>query len=260
VSSEQPPGWYPDPGGQRILHWWDGQRWTGDMRPPAGEGGPLFYRPRQSTFTPAQQQPTYPQQPAYPGAPPQHHQQPAPDWRPNSQQPLRGPLELQDEYQPPPGQPPYPPQWQPYAPPPQAPPPRRKRHLLRNINAGLGALIVLLVVIILATNKSNTPAAATSLSSPGPSPTNSIVSTPAPTPTLTLTTAPPTLPATTAPAAPPVTAAAPPAAACSPRTSSGNCYKPGEFCPKSDHDASGVAGDGENITCENNDGWRWEPA
>ena len=23
--------------------------------------------------------------------------------------------------------------------------------------------------------------------------------------------------------------------------------------------ASGVAGDGKSITCENNDGWRWEP-
>ena len=27
-----------------------------------------------------------------------------------------------------------------------------------------------------------------------------------------------------------------------------------------DHGASGVAGDGERIMCEDNNGWRWEPA
>jgi hypothetical protein len=47
---------------------------------------------------------------------------------------------------------------------------------------------------------------------------------------------------------------------CSPHTNKGNCYEPGEFCRKSDHGASGVAGDGESIVCEDNDGWRWEPA
>lgn len=39
----------------------------------------------------------------------------------------------------------------------------------------------------------------------------------------------------------------------------GTCYEPGERCRSSDHGASGVAGDGENIQCANNDGWRWEP-
>jgi hypothetical protein len=39
----------------------------------------------------------------------------------------------------------------------------------------------------------------------------------------------------------------------------GTCYEPGEYCRDSDHGASGVAGDGESITCEDNDGWRWEP-
>ena len=29
-------------------------------------------------------------------------------------------------------------------------------------------------------------------------------------------------------------------------------------CRDDDHGASGVAGDGEAITCEDNDGWRWE--
>ena len=74
-------------------------------------------------------------------------------------------------------------------------------------------------------------------------------------------------PATPAPAtqAPATQAAAPPApssaapAGCYPLTDGGNCYKPGEYCRDSDHGDSGVAGDGEAITCADNDGWRWEP-
>jgi hypothetical protein len=60
-------------------------------------------------------------------------------------------------------------------------------------------------------------------------------------------------------AAPPpvVTTTAP--AACTPKTNAGNCYEPGEFCRASDHGATGVAGDGKSIKCEDNDGWRWEP-
>ena len=50
------------------------------------------------------------------------------------------------------------------------------------------------------------------------------------------------------------------ASSCRPRTDGGNCYEPGEFCRDSDHGASGIAGDGERIVCEDNDGWRWEPA
>jgi len=59
-----------------------------------------------------------------------------------------------------------------------------------------------------------------------------------------------------------VPAPAPPLApsGCTPLTNGGKCYEPGELCRKSDHGASGVAGDGENIVCQNNDGWRWEPA
>jgi len=58
-----------------------------------------------------------------------------------------------------------------------------------------------------------------------------------------------------------VTAAssAPTATRCHPLTDSGNCYEPGEYCRDDDHGASGVAGDGEPITCEDNNGWRWEP-
>jgi hypothetical protein len=67
--------------------------------------------------------------------------------------------------------------------------------------------------------------------------------------------APPPPPATTTPAAAPTTPSG-----CYPLTNGGNCYEPGEYCRKSDHGASGVAGDGERIVCADNNGWRWEPA
>ena len=65
---------------------------------------------------------------------------------------------------------------------------------------------------------------------------------------------------TTPAAAPPPPPASTAPASCHPLTNGGNCYEPGEFCRASDHGVSGVAGDGKAITCENNDGWRWEPA
>jgi hypothetical protein len=49
-------------------------------------------------------------------------------------------------------------------------------------------------------------------------------------------------------------------AGCYPLTSAGNCYEPGEYCSDADHGMHGVAGDGEAIVCEDNNGWRWEPA
>jgi hypothetical protein len=51
----------------------------------------------------------------------------------------------------------------------------------------------------------------------------------------------------------------PPPALCHPTSSSGNCYEPGEFCSDADHGVIGLAGDGETIICEDNNGWRWEP-
>jgi hypothetical protein len=84
-------------------------------------------------------------------------------------------------------------------------------------------------------------------------------------PTTTATTALP-LPATTATVPPPPptttqpTPPTTPAASCYPLSDAGNCYQPGEYCRYSDHGASGRAGDGEAIVCENNNGWRWEPA
>ncbi len=49
-------------------------------------------------------------------------------------------------------------------------------------------------------------------------------------------------------------------AGCYPLDSEGNCYMPGEYCPNADHGMQGVAGNGEAIVCEDNNGWRWEPA
>jgi hypothetical protein len=62
-----------------------------------------------------------------------------------------------------------------------------------------------------------------------------------------------------APAVAPTQPAATPAG-CHPISDEGTCYEPGEYCREDDHGTSGVAGDGEAITCEDNDGWRWEPA
>jgi hypothetical protein len=71
-------------------------------------------------------------------------------------------------------------------------------------------------------------------------------------------TAPPA-PARTTPAPPPAPPASTAPASCSPLSNKGTCYEPGEFCRKTDHGKTGVAGDGKAIKCEDNDGWRWEP-
>jgi hypothetical protein len=63
---------------------------------------------------------------------------------------------------------------------------------------------------------------------------------------------PPAPKATTPPPAPPT--------GCYPKTSSGNCYRAGEFCPHADAGVTGVAENGEAIICENTNGLRWEPA
>jgi hypothetical protein len=62
-----------------------------------------------------------------------------------------------------------------------------------------------------------------------------------------------------APSRPPAPSPPPTAASCFPLSNEGTCYEPGEFCRDSDHGLSGLAGDGEKIRCEDNDGWRWEP-
>ena len=66
--------------------------------------------------------------------------------------------------------------------------------------------------------------------------------------------------ATPAPTPTPTPPPTPTGTGCFPLTDTGNCYEPGDFCRASDHGATGVAGDGEAIICEDNNGWRWEPA
>jgi phosphatidylserine/phosphatidylglycerophosphate/cardiolipin synthase-like enzyme len=66
-------------------------------------------------------------------------------------------------------------------------------------------------------------------------------------------------PVTTAPvtSAPPATG--PAAAGCTPIDNEGGCYEPGEYCRDDDHGATGRAGDGQTITCEDKNGtWYWE--
>jgi hypothetical protein len=46
---------------------------------------------------------------------------------------------------------------------------------------------------------------------------------------------------------------------CTPLSDEGTCYELGEYCRNSDHGASGIDGDGNSMTCEDNNGWRWEP-
>jgi hypothetical protein len=124
----------------------------------------------------------------------------------------------------------------------------------------LVAIIVLLIIGIANCGGSAAPGGNTSplpsssaLGSPVGSPSGSSVSTPTVTASSVFTPAPP--PHTTAPAAASTTKSG-----CYPLTNGGNCYEPGEYCRKSDHGASGVAGDGERIICEYKNGWRWEPA
>lgn len=91
-----------------------------------------------------------------------------------------------------------------------------------------------------------------------PTTTPVLTNTPTPAPTATATPLPPTPP--TAIPAPAPTTSPPPPPDCYPLTNSGNCYEPGEYCRSADHGASGIAGDGERITCTYNNGWRWEPS
>jgi hypothetical protein len=52
------------------------------------------------------------------------------------------------------------------------------------------------------------------------------------------------------------------AAGCYPKTPSGGCYEPGEFCSRAEHGETGVAGDGRTIVCRDigYTTWHWEAA
>jgi hypothetical protein len=148
--------------------------------------------------------------------------------------------------------------------------------------------VVGVLVIIALPSVDQSPATTTTALSPtaSPSPSASRSATPspaAPAPVVVKTTPAPvtsTPPKTTAPAPVRTSAApvySPPAPApttqapqpvqttaqqqsCTPLTDSGKCYTPGEYCRDDDHNMSGIDADGNPITCEDNDGWRWEPA
>jgi hypothetical protein len=153
-----------------------------------------------------------------------------------------------------------------------------RRHKVLTVLGGIALLLLLISVAAQAGTTKGTPspgarstaARSATRSAAQPSPTtaapSSAVQTTAPAP-VPATSAAVSVPATAAAAAPPppprpATTAPPPPpkVGCHPLSNSGTCYEPGEFCRKSDHGASGVAGDGKSIICENNDGWRWEPA
>lgn len=109
------PGWYPDPGGNRALRWWDGTAWAAHTQPlPDPQPGAAPY---DAGPGPAAQQPRRPasaQGPEYGQFPPQE------PWRPSWQQ--------------------YP-QEEGYRLPGSRPP--RRRHWGRYIVAGAAALIVM---------------------------------------------------------------------------------------------------------------------
>jgi hypothetical protein len=75
-------------------------------------------------------------------------------------------------------------------------------------------------------------------------------------PPTTTTRPPPPTTTSTAPHAPPATT--PPTTGCY-IDPEGNCYRAGEYCPGSLHGQT-VQGENGPIICEDNNGWRWEPA
>jgi hypothetical protein len=158
---------------------------------------------------------------------------------------------------------------------PSGPVPRKpwhKRRWVRITGAIIGGLVV---ITALANHSSPRPVAATAPAKPAATaPARPTTPKPqalkaAPKPARPASPA-QTTPAAAAPAqpsspapAPSTQPTAPPAAAapagCYPLSNEGTCYEPGEYCRNADHGASGIAGDGEAITCEDNNGWRWEP-
>jgi hypothetical protein len=152
---------------------------------------------------------------------------------------------------------------------------RRNSRKLNGILLGITAAAALLLIIVLAVgggksrSTGNTaPTAATMASSVAKTPPTAKKTPPknAPTAVASSQAAAPSTPAPTTHAAAPATSRAPvpPASAapvsCHPLTNGGKCYEAGETCRNVNHGMTGVAGDGEAISCQNNDGWHWEQA
>lgn len=123
VPAGPPPGWYPDLIGRQGLRWWDGAQWGQETRPLPGnvqQAQPPYTsqheQPRQAAFTPDPQYSAPPGQPQYQGQP----------YGAPGQQPYPGPGNSGGS----------PPQHR-----------RRKRHLVRNILAGVGAVVVAIIAI-----------------------------------------------------------------------------------------------------------------
>jgi len=99
------------------------------------------------------------------------------------------------------------------------------------------------------TTSTSTTSTTTTTTTPPPPPTTTPPRPPSPITTTTRAPAPP-------PPPPPTTVAP---AGCYPLSNENTCYEPGEYCRDDNHGQTGRAGDGETITCEDNNGWRWEP-
>lgn len=126
----------------------------------------------------------------------------------------------------------------------------------------VGVFVLLFIIIAIATGGGHAKQTGNASTAATTAPARTATPSPTPTPHAkkarphrTSPTAPATAPAV---AQPPASATAP--AGCYPLSDEGTCYEPGEYCRDDDHGTSGIAGDGQAITCEDNDGWRWEPS
>jgi len=142
---------------------------------------------------------------------------------------------------------------------------RRKYALVASRALYLGGVSTLCALVL--AGCSSSPSKSLDIRKPASVPTTSVATVTTLTAPSTTTTVPPPTTTTSRPPPPSTTTQPPPTtapvsaapASCTPISDEGTCYEPGEYCRDDDHGASGVAGDGERITCEDNDGWRWEP-
>jgi hypothetical protein len=156
-------------------------------------------------------------------------------------------------------------------------PSTRRRRLNRILLSIIGFCAVLIIIGAVAGSHGSKPgsptAGASELTTASVNPSASSLASTESHPAAATTTAPPASPRTASqrpatarqstpkPAPPPPSTTQPSAAptGCYPLSDENTCYEPGEYCRDDDHGMTGVAGDGEKIVCEDNDGWRWEP-